>query len=278
MQPEPHHLTSVTLIQKMPASLHDKGSTVSVKCLPKKVGSRPQSNKWGLLSLGALGQWLFAKRKLKVIFSLPNTSRINSKLLSRVYKPFVIRSLFISGTLFLTTPGILSSQGSCHPELLAIPSSWIIFSALCWLTSKLLPLLGFSALYSTKKRVMWHVEFSSGIHPRNLTGLFGHSKWILCFPLVKQHLMHCSIIICILAYLLQWTEFLGAGIGLNFSIPYLHWFLAHKNVWNKGLQQMSVIQQVSHRPVSKCCLIAAVLSWMSYNPSEPQFLHLGWGG
>lgn len=130
MQPEPHHLTSVTLIQKMLASLRDKGSTVSVKCLPKKVGSRPQANKWGLLSLGALGEWLFAKKKLKVIFSLPNTSRINSKLLSRVYKPFVIRSLFISGTLFLTTPGtsalrvpaILNCLLYLQVELFSLPS------------------------------------------------------------------------------------------------------------------------------------------------------------
>ena len=58
--------------------------------------------------------------------------------------------------------------------------------------------------------------------------------------------MHCSIIIYILIYLLQCTEPLGAETDLYFYIPYLSPLVsdAHKKVWNKGLQQIFLIQQV----------------------------------
>lgn len=74
---------------------------------------------------GVLVKWLFAKKRLRVLFSLPNTSRINSRLLSEVHQPFEIRSLFISGALLLITLGLAPkcSQASCHPELPAIPTT-----------------------------------------------------------------------------------------------------------------------------------------------------------
>lgn len=56
-------------------------------------------------------------------------------------------------------------------------------------------------------------------------------------------------------------------------IVYMDWFLAHKI----GLQQLFVIQQwtqQSERPELKFCRTVAMLVWMSYNPSEPQFPHL----
>lgn len=137
-------------------------------------------------ALGTLGKWLLAKKKLRALFSSPNTSMINSKFLSKVHKVFEIGSLFTSGTSFL------NHSWPPHSHVLSefLPS----WTACCFLyplltSSKLLPLLGgiiisFLALCPTKRRSCAMCNSFRNLTLRNLSELFGPSKWILSLSLV----------------------------------------------------------------------------------------------